>query len=129
MRIRYGSALAALVLAAGLTACGGGSSEFKSKMSEMCTKDGGKIEGLGQVDCSCAVDIMDAKLDGDTKAFLLKMLKVKEAVEKDPAKAADAMKEAGIDPTNADSMKKMEEMGKKAEGVDAEIREKCAKKS
>jgi hypothetical protein len=121
---RYGTALAAILLAAGLTACGGGS-EFKTKMTEMCKKEGGKIEGLGAVDCECAVGVLDAELDADTKEFMLKMVKIQDSAANDPAKAMEAMKEAGIDPTNPESMKKLEEMGKKFEGLDEKVKAKC----
>lgn len=124
MKIRYGSALAAIVLAAGLSACGGGS-EFKTKMTEMCKKEGGQIEGLGAVNCDCAVGVLDAELDADTKNFMLKALEAQEKAKDDPAKAMEAMKEAGIDPTNPETLKKLEEMAKKFEGLDAKIKEQC----
>ena len=46
--VRFGVIAGALALAA----CGG--SEFKSKATAICEKEGGKIPGVGAVDCSCA---------------------------------------------------------------------------
>ena len=124
MMTRYGAALAAIILAAGLSACGGGS-EFKTKMTEMCKKDGGKIEGLGAVNCDCAVGVLDAELDADTKNFMLKALEAQEKAGDDPAKAMEAMKEAGIDPTNPEMLKKLQDMAAKFEGLDTKIKDQC----
>ncbi len=90
MQIRFGAALAATILAAGLSACGGGSSDFKSKMLAECEKS---PEAKGQ-DCSCAVDILDKELDDKAKAIFLVMMDPE--IQKDPAKAEQAMKDAGL---------------------------------
>ncbi len=106
--MRFGkiAALAAVAAALGLSACGG--SEFKSKMTAMCEKEGGKIPGAGTVDCACAANVMDAELPSDLKDFFIKMADAQE----DPAKAADAMKD--MDPKDlADKMQKLQEVGDK----------------
>lgn len=94
MFLRYGSALAALVMTAGLAACGGGgadSSEFKTKFMAECQKS---PEAAGGADCACAVDIMDKELDDQTKKVFLIMLDPE--LQKDPTKAQAALKSAGL---------------------------------
>ena len=93
MKLRYGTAFAAIILAAGLSACGGGgSSDFKAKALAECEKS---PEAKTQ-DCACAVDIMDKELDDKTKKFFLVMMDP--AVQADPAKMEAAMKDAGLTP-------------------------------
>ena len=77
---RTGTALAAILLAAGLSACGG-SSEFKTKALEMCQKS----PDAATQDCACAVEIMDKELDDKTKKIFLIMADPE--LQKDEAKA------------------------------------------
>lgn len=92
MKLRYGTALAAIILAAGLSACGGGSSDFKSKALAECEKS----PDAKTQDCACAVDIMDKKLDDKTKKVFLIMMDPE--LQKDPVKAQAALEAAGLKP-------------------------------
>lgn len=116
--IRYGSALAAIVLAAGLSACGGGS-EFKSRAMAECEKDPGAMTmGSGAVDCTCAVNIMDAELDDKTKKFIVAAADANE--EKDPAKKEQMLKDAGF--TEADAMAILPKMMEVVQKVEKECK-------
>jgi hypothetical protein len=126
MRIRYGTALVALVLAAGLTACGGGS-EFKTKMADACKKDPGAVAEGAAVDCDCAAGVLDAELDADTKTFFLKMIDRKDEIDKDPAKMMEIMKDAGIDPTTPEGQKKAQDLMTKIAPAMTKVEEKCKK--
>lgn len=116
--------VAAIALAAGLGACGGGGGEFEAKMKEACEKDGGKLPGGAAADCACAAKVMDAELDADTKKFMVAMM----AVQDDPAKAEAALKDAGLDPAKPEEYtKKMQDMGTKMEAVIKKVEEQCKK--
>ena len=85
---RTGTALAAILLAAGLSACGG-SSEFKTKALEMCQKS----PDAATQDCACAVEIMDKELDDKTTKIFL--IVADPELQKDEAKAKAALEAAG----------------------------------
>lgn len=114
MRISKIAALVAVTAALGLSACGGDSG-FKSKMTEICEKEGGKMPGVGSVDCGCAVAIMDAELPSDVKDFFLKMT----AAQDNP----EAMKD--IDP--AEMMSKMEKLQESAQKIEERVKTECKK--
>lgn len=104
---RTGTALAAFMLAAGLTACGGGSSDFQAKYVEACKKDPSS-SSMG--DCSCQAGVVDKELNDKEKKVLLTMI----APETDPTKAEQAMKDAGITPEDMTSFaQKMGDLEKK----------------
>ena len=115
MKLRYGSALAAIILAAGLSACGGGSSDFKAKALAECQKS----EEAKTQDCACAVDIMDKELDDKTKKFFLVMMDPE--VQKDPAKMEAAMKDSGLTPED------MAAMGTKMGPIMEKVEKQCKK--
>jgi len=83
--------VAAAMSAAALTlaACGGGASEQRTKLVELCKKSEAKTES-----CECQVDVM--LKDGDPKlvAFMVAMAGLDEKVKTDPAGAAKAMEDA-----------------------------------
>ena len=95
---RTASAAAAILLAAGLSACGG-SSEFKTKAMAECEKS---PQSAGQ-DCACAVDMLDKELDDKTKKIFLVMMNPD--LQKDQTKAMEALKAEGL--TEADMMEMM----------------------
>ncbi len=102
MVLRSGSALAALILTAGLAGCGGGgadSSEFKSKFLAECQK---APEASGGADCACAADIMDKELDDKSKKVFLIMLDPE--LQKDPTKGKAALEKAGLNEQDAANM-------------------------
>ena len=116
MTIRFGSALAAIALALGLSACGG-SSEFTSKYVEACKAQGGDKQ-MG--DCSCQAGILDKELnDKEKKAFLLIITAMSPGG--DPSKLEQQMKDQGI--TEAD----MGEMQKKMDGLEDKVKKECKK--
>lgn len=111
--MRYGTALAAIVLALGLSACGGGTSEFAAKAKEICEKQGGASQG----DCGCQANLLDKELDDKSKKIFLVMMTVME----DPTKAEQAMKDAGI--TQAD----LQALGAKMGGLTEKMTKECKK--
>lgn len=114
MRLRKLAAFAVVAAALGLSACGG--SGFKSKVTEVCEKEGGKMmPGAGAVDCACAANIMDAELPGDVKDFFLKMLEIKD----DPSKAKD------ID--QAEMMEKLQKLQEVGDKMNERILKECKK--
>ena len=119
MPLRYGSALAAIILAAGLSACGGGtSSEFKTKFMAECQKS---PEASGGADCACAVDIMDKDLDDQTKKVFLIMLDPE--LQKDPTKAKAAIEGAGL------TQEQMMGLMSKISPVMEKVSKECTKKT
>lgn len=111
---RYGAALAVIVLAAGLSACGGGGSDFQAKYVEECKKAGGDKD-MG--DCACQAAIVDKDLnDKEKKAFLVMV-----SNETDPAKADQAMKDAGV------TAEDMASMAGKMGGLMEKVTKECKK--
>jgi hypothetical protein len=96
MITRFATAGAAILLAAGLSACGGGSSEFRTKAMAECEKS----PQAASQDCSCAIDILDKELDDKTKKIFLVMMDPE--LQKDQTKAQEALKAAGL--SEADMM-------------------------
>lgn len=92
---RTATAAAAILLAAGLSACGGGS-EFRTRAMAECEKS---PEAASQ-DCSCAIDILDKELDDKTKKIFLVMMNPD--LQRDQTKAQEALKAEGL--TEADMM-------------------------
>ncbi len=126
--IRYGMALAALVLAAGFSAQAedAAPTDLKSRIAAACAAEGGKVDDA-VVDCACAADVADAELTAEQKAML--EASMASAEEKDPAKQMEILKQAGLDPDKPEEMqKKMEELETAMKTLDAKITEKCTKK-
>jgi len=97
MRFAKGLTLALVAGAAlGLSACGGGNSEFASKIKESCEKSPQK----DVVDCGCVANTVDKELDDNTKSLMLKV----EAATSGGKSATDALKEAGISDADAVAM-------------------------
>lgn len=86
---RFGTALGAILLAAGLSACGGSSSNFKTEALAECEKS----PDNAKMNCACAVDILDKELDDKTKTVMLAVAKAQRE-GKDPQAA---LKEAGVE--------------------------------
>jgi len=110
----------AIMLTGGLAACGGGG-DFKAKMTEACNKDKAKFAGPDG-DCPCAIDVMDAELDDETKKLIVAAL----VVQEDPSKAKQAMQDAGIDDPK-EMADKMRGIGAKMEALESKINDKCKK--
>ena len=111
---RTGTALAAILLAAGLTACGGGSGDFKAKYIEACKKDSGS-SSMG--DCSCQADVIDKETNDKDKKALMMMI----APETDPTKAEQAMKDSGLSPDD------MAAFAQKMDGLEKKVKDACKK--
>jgi hypothetical protein len=95
------TAAAAILLAAGLSACGG-SSEFKTRALAECEKS----PDAANQDCACAVDLLDKELDEKTKKLFLAMSDA--GAQSDPSKAQEALKAAGL--SEADMMEMITKM-------------------
>jgi hypothetical protein len=119
MITRYGSALAAVLLAAGLAACGGSSSDFKARAMAECEKNPQAMTmGGGNIDCECAVNIMDKELDDKTKKFIVTAADADK--ETDAAKKEQMLKDAGF--TEADAMAILPKMMEAVQKVEKECK-------